>query len=253
MTRRALCVGINRYPNAPLSGCVNDANDWSQALTARGYLTTRMLDGAATKANITGALRDLVAMSRFGDRLVFTYSGHGTWLPDRDGDEPDRRDEALCAIDYEDGGLIVDDELAAIFAQRRYGVRVTIVSDSCHSGTVARFVEQSGIRFVNPLSFLTGDDYEAALTATHGRAVTAPRAAAGSILMAGCDDLEYSYDAFIDGRWNGAFTRAALNTLPPGATSYHAWMASILATIDRKRYPQTPQLYASRWQRYLPF
>jgi len=35
MTKRALCIGINDYPGTDfdLSGCVNDAHDWAQALT----------------------------------------------------------------------------------------------------------------------------------------------------------------------------------------------------------------------------
>ena len=52
MAKKALCIGINNYPGThmDLQGCVNDAQDWSAVLTARGYKTTLLLDDKATKA-----------------------------------------------------------------------------------------------------------------------------------------------------------------------------------------------------------
>ena len=51
MTKRALCVGINDYPGtgSDLSGCVNDAKDWTEVLNARGYEVTTLLDGQAKR------------------------------------------------------------------------------------------------------------------------------------------------------------------------------------------------------------
>ena len=42
MTKRALCIGINDYPGtgSDLAGCVNDANDWGDALQGRGFEVT---------------------------------------------------------------------------------------------------------------------------------------------------------------------------------------------------------------------
>lgn len=37
-------------------------------------------------------------------------SGHGTQQADRDGDEGDEGDEAICPLDYERAGLIIDDD-----------------------------------------------------------------------------------------------------------------------------------------------
>ena len=39
MAKTALCIGINNYPGThmDLRGCVNDAEDWSRELEARGY------------------------------------------------------------------------------------------------------------------------------------------------------------------------------------------------------------------------
>jgi hypothetical protein len=85
------------------------------------------------------ALDELIGRARAGDLVVVQYSGHGSFVPDRDGDEPDGLDECLCPWDVATQGPIVDDELAAIYKDRPRGVRLLMVSDSCHSGTVARF------------------------------------------------------------------------------------------------------------------
>ncbi len=114
---RAVCIGIN-YPgtSAQLSGCVNDAKDWEAALAALGFKCALVLDEFASKARIVAALTDFVSQTGYRDRLIVTYSGHGTWVPDADGDEPDGRDEALVPIDYRTAGVITDDELYGIFS-----------------------------------------------------------------------------------------------------------------------------------------
>jgi hypothetical protein len=257
VTRYALCVGIN-YPGTSyaLQGCVNDANDWFHALDNRGYESVRLLDRDATRANTLAGLELMVTEAKFGDRVVFTYSGHGTWVPDLSGDEPDRRDEALCPVDFQAAGVILDDDLAEVFAARRRGVRVTVISDSCHSGTVSRFADygdKTNPRFIHPTQFLPEEQWEAVKRAGRSEPKTTPRPATGTVLLSGCDDLEFSYDAYIRGRFNGAFTRAALDALPEHATTYQAWHRSTVALLDTDQYPQHPRLFSARWQRYLTF
>ena len=149
MAKRALCVGINDYPgtDSDLSGCVNDANDWAEVLNARGYEVTRLLDGQATRQALVEALTNLVSTARAGDSLVFTFSGHGSWLPDDDGDEPDGRDEMLCPYDINNQQYLMDDDLAKIFSQKPKDVLLYFISDSCHSGSVARYAaDPLGVR-----------------------------------------------------------------------------------------------------------
>ena len=52
--------------------------------------------------------------------------------------EPDHRDESLCPHDIDRGAQLLDDELAAIFAKMPEDVRLSMIADSCHSGTVTR-------------------------------------------------------------------------------------------------------------------
>ena len=104
--RTALCVGINQYqhfPTAALQGCVNDALDMASLLKdLLGFEDsdiTRLTDQAATKAAILRELRRMVEGALAGryDHLVFSFSGHGTQVPDLNLDEFDRADDAFCS------------------------------------------------------------------------------------------------------------------------------------------------------------
>lgn len=142
MAERALCVGINHYPirGMKLRGCRNDARAWARTLVdhfdvASGDVDL-LLDDEATERRVVNGLRRLVRGASKGDRLVFTNSGHGTYVADDDGDEA-RYDEALCPYDCGDR-LIVDDDLREMLDDVPTGVRFTFISDSCHSGNVTR-------------------------------------------------------------------------------------------------------------------
>ena len=138
--RRALCVGINRYPdpNHELAGCVADARMWADALSQLGFTTSLLLDGQATREAMDRELLALVGSSVLGDVIVFQYAGHGTHVPDLNGDEEDGTDEALCPVDFAAGALYIDDDIAAVFARIPDGVNMTCFMDCCHSGTNSR-------------------------------------------------------------------------------------------------------------------
>src|SRR5262249_18578889 len=141
--RRALCVGINRYRSAPLSGCVADARTWAQTLVQLGFDSpVLLLDEQATRSAMLDSLKNLVTTSVSGDVVVFQYSGHGTTLLDVNGDEvggdSPGDDEALCPYDYDTGAFIIDDDVAEVFQSIPTGVNVTCFIDCCHSGTISR-------------------------------------------------------------------------------------------------------------------
>ncbi len=142
--RRALCVGIDRYPTAPLGGCANDARAWRETFRALGFdVPTLLLDEQATRSAIMRELNDLIRSSRTGDVLAVQFAGHGTQLPDLDGDEAGGdspgQDEALCPVDFDRGHFVIDDDLAEVFNRIPDGVSVTVFIDCCHSGTITRF------------------------------------------------------------------------------------------------------------------
>lgn len=255
MAKTALCVGINDYPgtDSDLSGCVNDARDWSQELKARGYSVTMLLNKQATRKGMVYALEKLIGGAEDGDSLVFTFSGHGSWLPDDDGDEPDGRDEMLCPHDVNRQQYLLDDDLADIFDKKPKGARLYFISDSCHSGSVTKFAadplrgvnRMPKIRFLPPLHFVK----DKRLRAQIAIAAKAPASPGGekfpALLFAGCRDVEFSYDADFNGRPNGAMTRVALNALKQNPRTPKAWFDLIKKKLPSQQYPQSPQLFGS--------
>lgn len=250
--KRALCIGINAYGgDASLHQCVHDAEAWARHLAGLGYYVTTLLDQAATGNGIRAAVTTLMDLTTRGDRSVITYSGHGTYVPDDTGDEPDGVDEAWCGQDIliSRRGIVLDDELAVLLQARESGARVTVISDSCHSGTMTRQFAplaptQAGrrIRFLHPGAFLPDQDLAALRT---GRALRHVSATYPAVLLAACQDHEYSYE---DAR-GGVFTEVALRTFTAGM-SYAAWMRAIHQQLPTRDYPQSPRLDAGCWQGY---
>lgn len=255
--KHALCIGINDYPGtgSDLQGCVNDAHDWSEVLQQRGYQTELLLDSQATLAAMQRRMKALVSEANYGDSIVVTFSGHGTWVPDSSGDERDGRDEALCPHDIAENGVLTDDDMYEIFTRRSRGVRLVFVSDSCHSGSVNRLAlfgdEAVGkVRFLAPESYLSEEDLQIARNVPARTLRTLPLRSS-ALLLSGCADHEYSYDARIDGRFNGAFTHVALRVLAdlPQTATYRDWNREVRKYLPSQRYPQTPVLAGSYSQR----
>ena len=232
--KRAICIGINNYPGSAndLLGCVNDAMDWSSLLQEFGFETSRLLDSQATRQNIKDALENLVLSARDGDVVVFSYSGHGTQSIDFGGDEGDLFDEALYVYD----GKIVDDELRAIIDKIDPRATLVVISDSCFSGSVTRLIpENTRPRFVPPDGFSEGRSIR--------QRFLLPEAGMPEILISGCTDREYSYDAEIDGRYNGAMSAMAIRAIRQNrAVTYNDFYASLRGSLPSSEYPQTPQL-----------
>jgi hypothetical protein len=270
MSKRALCIGINNYPGThmDLNGCVNDANDWAGELAARGFAVSKLIDSQATKAAMVSGIQSLIGAAVSGDVVVITFSGHGTYVPDLNGDEVDGLDEALCPYDLQTGGgALIDDQINTLFAARKAGVRLLLISDSCHSGTVTRAAladpdadDAPRPRFMPMGNWLPADQLPRGFS---GQPVTAVQVTsglspfagalsrmAGDLLLAGCKEgpNNFSYDARIAGRPCGAFSYYALKTLRtlPATATYADWHARITpACLPSASYPQTPQIFGS--------
>ena len=151
---RALLIGISRYHDprvTNLQGPVNDVELISRLLLEeygfRREQIRTLTDQAATKDSILQQIRAwLVQGAGPGDRVVFFFAGHGTYIRDRSGDEADNRDEAILATDFSresmagggvPAGMIIDDELSELFSEIR-SRRVVLLFDSCYSGTITR-------------------------------------------------------------------------------------------------------------------
>jgi len=93
-----------------------------------------LLTASATREQVENEIRAAAEDLQSGDIFMLSYSGHGGQLPDMNSDEPDATDETWCLYD----GQIIDDEIYGLLANFVEGVRVLIVSDTCHSGTVTK-------------------------------------------------------------------------------------------------------------------
>ncbi|BAT89725.1 hypothetical protein LR48_Vigan08g063800 [Vigna angularis] len=142
MAKKAVLIGIN-YPGtkAELKGCINDVQRMQQCLVERyGFSEdniTVLIDTdksytEPTGKNIRSALTSLVRSAEPGDVLFVHYSGHGTRLPAETGEDDDTGfDECIVPSDM---NLITDDDFREFVDGIPRGCRITIVSDSCHSG-----------------------------------------------------------------------------------------------------------------------
>jgi hypothetical protein len=154
-----LQVGIGKYMNAPpLSGSVNDVVEMRKVLEGERYgipaaniLT--LTDAQGTKQQIFEAFqKHLIAKARehfekTGNKdavVLFQFSGHGSQVPDVDGDEKDDgKDETLVTYDSRDktgeNRDITDDEIYALTSElRRWTDNIVYIFDSCHSGSGTR-------------------------------------------------------------------------------------------------------------------
>jgi hypothetical protein len=149
---RALLVGIGNYEieAASLPGIGLDIRAMRAIVGELGFDERQVVvlqDRAATLARIRIAVqRHLIHGVTSDDRVLLYFSGHGTQIPDYNGDEEDGVDESLLPFDAKlvssNGrqqltNVLTDDELETMLAAIPAGEIIVIV-DACHSGTVTR-------------------------------------------------------------------------------------------------------------------
>jgi hypothetical protein len=144
-TGMSIHVGVNNTKaagvNAPLQGCDQDAKDMFALARSRGFVGVgdgdadeAILGDKATRDGVLGKILIAADKLQAGDIFLFTFSGHGTSRGQEDEEEADERDETLVMQDL----FLVDNVLRRVaWPAFRAGVRVVMVSDSCHSGGVA--------------------------------------------------------------------------------------------------------------------
>ena len=143
MTNKALLCGINNYQSqTDLRGCINDIEDLNQLLVDKFDFAAsdihKLKNEEVTKTNIQNEWQWLLEDAESGDRLVFHFSGHGSYVPDDDGEESDGYDEITCLYDmdfYDSETFFRDDEWNEAIEQVPSGVQLIILFDTCHSGT----------------------------------------------------------------------------------------------------------------------
>lgn len=266
-----LHIGLNSVSDAaysgwsgPLAACEFDANDMAALAKSRGMKSTVLLTKKATRANALAAMRAAAKALKSGDLFLLTYSGHGGQVPDVNGDEPDKKDETWCLFD----GQLIDDELYFELSKFRAGVRILVLSDSCHSGSVTRelpppppppgqrvkLMPDAVARRVYGEHQAFYDKLQQDVTQAAGKAsLVDPDAALAQVgaaahattlvgafnpevvLISGCQDNQTS----MDGEHNGAFTEALLKVWDQGRFrgNYDAFHARIRAALPPSQSP----------------
>jgi metacaspase-1 len=244
----ALLVGIN-YKNTEhqLFGCINDALN-IKALLQNQYnyennnirLLTDDTQMKPTRQNILNELTKMLEQSIQGDKLVFSFSGHGSQILDKSGDELDGLDELIIPIDLK---YILDDELKAILDKHlKEGVELFALIDSCHSGTALDL----------KYNYLDSENSENSENITINPNVNETKGQA--IMISGCSDPQYSIDALLeDASGNttnaGAMTFAFLHSLEHfnyTNVSYKNLVLKMRELLNEAQLTQIPQLSSGK-------
>ncbi|HYJ79447.1 MAG TPA: caspase family protein, partial [Longimicrobiaceae bacterium] len=126
----------------------SEASAWKMAGVAHqaGYGAIHVLCGAEATRNAVGSLLSAAAQALEPRHTLFvSFSGHGSHVPDADGDDGDGWDETWCLHDAD----LVDDELVAIWRLAAPGTRVLVVAESCFSGGMVRYGDDVLARYPN--------------------------------------------------------------------------------------------------------
>jgi len=273
----ALLIGVGDYIHGTrldLQGPAHDVQMMEELLLTKfGYQADhirRLVDVEATKAKIVGMIRTwLIKRARPGDTVLLYYSGHGSQVADRSGDESDGRDEVLCPADVRvgvPGNEISDDELKKLLGQIQ-ATDVTVIFDACHAGTGTRELEFE--EPVQPLQYRAIDleypepeggqrelSFEAGEMDGMDLLAEAPPAGTRSLeggqqaftMIASCAPEETSASTvFYEGLtrfWSGVMTYNLIKALKKadGQTTYEELMAGVLRDVKRINRRQTPQV-----------
>ena len=266
MKNKALLVGINKYPDPrnELRGCVNDILDMEHFIAEANKVypkqnIKKLTNKDATKKGILTQLKWLIEGAEAGDQLLFHYSGHGAQAPTLFTSlEKDGLDEIICPYDFDGTNKtsLSDKEFAQLFAGIPKGVHFVWISDSCHAEDLSRdpFITDDADNLENTAykhyRYFTGlahfekreDEVNdlAGITIVRTTPIMSPLNGA---LLSGCQSHELSADAYINNRYNGAFTHYLIENLHKycEAKNMKAIIELVNKDLAKNGYDQSPQ------------
>ena len=266
MKNKALLVGINKYPDPrnELRGCVNDILEMEHFIAETNKVYSKqnikkLTNKEATKKGILTQLKWLIDGAEPGDQLLFHYSGHGAQAPTKFTSlEKDGLDEIICPYDFDGTSKtsLRDKEFAQLFAGIPKGVHFVWISDSCHAEDLSRdhFITDEAnnlekihykhYRYFTGLTHFEKREDEAhdlaGITIGKTTPIISPLNGA---LLSGCQSHELSADAYINNRYNGAFTHYLIKNLNKYSETKN--MKDVIALVNKdlakNGYDQSPQ------------
>lgn len=251
--KKAVLVGINYYsvPGARLNGCINDITNISNVITNyynyKPENITKLCDDTTnplfmpTRRNILSNLTRLISESASCSEIWFHYSGHGSQIRDKNGDESDRLDEVIVPVDFRSSGFIIDDEIYQIIKLSK--CRTVLVFDSCHSATIC------DLQWL--FEYVSNNQFRKSVLSN--RIIPNPN----MICYSGCKDAQTAADTYstVLNQGVGAFTDAMIHCLEESKMNISALYLhkNICQYIKAQGYTQIPMFSSSNPNPYYKF
>lgn len=232
---QCLLVGINYFKTKnELFGCINDVQTLRIKMNLSGFKNIVTLtddkNPKPTRKIILDNFTNLLRRSQPGELIVFTYSGHGSNIRDRNKDETDNMDEYILPSDL---NPIIDDEFKTIIQQNlKKNVTLFALFDCCFSGTILDLKYQ----YMDSMNY-DKDIINNRVLDTSGDV----------IMISGCTDKQYSADAYIDKKYQGAMTWSFIESLRQLKNpSWRELVKQMRTLLKTNGYDQIPQLSCGR-------
>jgi hypothetical protein len=227
----ALLIGINYTgTDNELYGCINDTNSINSFISNYNFKKISILTDNTVKKpnhnNILDEFKNLLINSQLGDVLLFFYSGHGSYISDKNNNEKTGTDQVIIPCDLNE---IVDDELKSII-QTNLKKDVTLIAlfDCCHSGSILDLKYQY-------MDSLDKNNFT--------ENINESETTGNVIMISGCNDLQTSADATINNTNQGAMTWAFLEAFKSQKNiTWRQLLISMRDLLQKSNFNQTPQL-----------
>ncbi|PWA03519.1 hypothetical protein BB558_000106 [Smittium angustum] len=268
-----------------LRGCINDVHRMKKFIMEHfGFKEADMViltddqknpNRLPTRENILKAMKWLVSDAKMNDSFFFHYSGHGSRVEDKSGDELDGEDETICPLDFEKNGQIIDDDMNMIMVRPLPpGARLTAIFDCCHSGSAldlpftyganGKLKKESGLKISGSslkdagTAYLKGDvesalsgltfSLKALMTGDQKLAeAKEKKSSLGDVVMfSGCKDTQTSADAKEDLSFTGAMSFALTSSLYAKPRQTYVELLNDIRQRLSGKYTQVPQLSTGR-------
>jgi uncharacterized caspase-like protein len=164
--KKALVVGINKYPSAPLYGCVKDATDFSNLIASNGDHSANFNVLLQTDVPRKSKLRELIQdlFSGKNETALLYFSGHG---------HIDELGGYLLTPDHRryDEGISMNDILT--LANNSATTNKVIILDCCYSGAItAPLLTHATVGHINEgIAILTASKRDEVAMEVNGKGV----------------------------------------------------------------------------------
>ncbi|RBL93040.1 caspase family protein [Chitinophaga flava] len=257
-----LLVGIDKYSDFPLNGCVNDTTameSFLQKSFSDDELKVKILtDTEATRNNLIASF-SFFDDAKDGDTCLFYYSGHGSRMPapkDLDNEGDPYVQTFVCFDSREaEGRDLIDKEVAFLIRKATQNKKIDFIAitDSCFSGGVTKGASEDSDskkyrrvspspKNINSVKDYHGFDEDSYDRTRDGRL----KVKKGPHLhLAASSPTELSAEILLDGKIQGVFTHCLLKILETEnrEINYRSLMDRVKGNVKNTVKDQTPEMH----------